>query len=243
VLARRPAYPSFARVSPLGGESTVPYGRPVQKGTFVVREPKQERSRLSFDRAVDAAVELLIERGSDAFTFNDVAARAGVSTGSIYGRVDSKDDLLRFAHAREMARISDQQKRLFEESAPPGEPLAASVRRLVATTSQFLRDNAAVMGPFMLLANSDDVIADAGRVTAREMLESFRTALLRADIRHPEPERAIAWSFRVVYSVVARWLGLGGDAAAAGEGDWDQMLADLSEMVTAFLGGPGSAQG
>jgi AcrR family transcriptional regulator len=223
-------------------QDSVPYGRSVQNGPFVVREPKQERSRLSFDKAVDAAVALLVERRSDSFTLNEVAARAGVSTGSIYGRVDSKDDLLRFAHAREMARMSADQRKLFEQPPPPDEALAATVRRIVAATGQFLRDNAAVMAPFMLLANSDEVIADAGRATAGEMLEFFCAALLiqRPAIRHAEPERAVAWSFTVVYSVVARWLGLGGDVAASGEGEWGQMLADLSEMVTAFLANEGS---
>ncbi len=217
----------------------VPYGPHVQDGTFVVREPKQERSRLSFDKAVDAAVALLIERGSDAFTLNEVAALAGVSTGSIYGRVDSKDDLLRFAHAREMARIGAAQKQLFDPMPPADEPLATNVREVVATTSRFLRDNAAVMSPFMRLANSDPVIADAGRTAAWDMRDAFCAALLaaRPEIHHPDPERAVAWSFTVVYSVVGRWLGLGGDVAAAGEGEWDQMLSDLSEMVTAFLSG------
>src|SRR4051812_25362918 len=119
----------------------VPYGRHVQDGTFVVREPKQERSRLSFDKAVDAAVALLIERGSDAFTLNEVAARAGVSTGSIYGRVDSKDDLLRFAHAREMARLGAAQGQLFDELPSPDEPLADTAEAVVGITGRFLRDN------------------------------------------------------------------------------------------------------
>ena len=47
----------------------------------------------------------------------------------------------------------------------------------------------------------------------------------------------MSWSFTVIYSVLARWLGLGSDLASAGEGDWDSMLGDLAEMVTAFLTG------
>src|SRR4051812_29557160 len=107
--------------------SVVTYRARVENRPAYAREPKQERSRASFERAVDAAVALLVERRSDAFTLAEVAARGGVSIGSIYGRVDSKDDLLRAAHAREMARIAAEQERVFGAPAPAGESLHAAV--------------------------------------------------------------------------------------------------------------------
>jgi hypothetical protein len=69
------------------------------------------------------------------------------------------------------------------------------------------------------------------------MAGAFAAALLarREEIGHPEPERAAAWAFTVVYSVLARWLGLGSDRASAGEGEWGAILDDLAAMVTAFL--------
>jgi hypothetical protein len=83
------------------------------------------------------------------------------------------------------------------------------------------------------------VIADLGRTSYQELSAAFSAALLerRAEITHPEPERAATWSCTVVYSVLARWLGLGSAPEAAGEGDWDVILGDLAEMITAFLAG------
>lgn len=204
-----------------------------------VREPKQVRSRRSFDRVVDAAVTLLAERGSDVFTLAEVAERAGVSIGSIYGRVDSKDDLLRAAHAREMARIDDATTAAFADDRPRDEPLRRGVDHVIRTTAELLRGNAAVMAPFMLVAHRDPVVAEAGRAAHGRLVEAFGAALLahRDAIRHPDPERAVRWSCTVVYSVLARWLGLGSDPQAAGEGDWEQIVADLTDMITAFLGG------
>jgi AcrR family transcriptional regulator len=215
----------------------LPYGRDVGNVNAYVREPKQERSRVSFDKAVDAAVALLVERRSATFTLAEVADRAGVSTGSIYGRVDSKDDLLRTAHAREMARLSEEQRLAFEASGPAGEPFAATVTRLVQTVGGLLQRNAPVLAPFMLMAAHDPVIADGGRAGYDELSGAFGAALLAraTSITHPEPERAVAWSCTVVYSVLARWLGLGSAPEAAGQGEWDVILADLAEMVTAFL--------
>ncbi len=37
-----------------------------------VREPKQELSRQAFDKALDAAVALMVERGTDSFTLAEV---------------------------------------------------------------------------------------------------------------------------------------------------------------------------
>lgn len=209
-----------------------------------VREPKQERSRLSFDKALDAVVELLMERRSDAFTLVEVAKRAGVSTGSMYGRVSSKDDLIRAAHAREMERISEEQRTVFAGSPPPGEAFGPAVERVITTSADLLRRNAAVLAPFMIIANQDSQIAQVGGRAHAEMRAAFVAALeTRADeIKHPDPRHALDWSFTVVYSVLARWLGLGSAQDAAGEGEWWTILADLTHMVMAYLAGPVEAK-
>ena len=201
------------------------------------REPKQQRSRMSFERAVDAAVQLLVERRSDAFTLAEVADRAAVSTGSIYGRVDSKVALLRAAHSREMARITAEQERAFGEAPPEDEHLSETVVRVIRTLADLLHRNAPVLKPFMVLADHDSSVADLGKPGYDSMVAAFCNALLRCrhEISHPDAERAVAWSCTVVYSVLARWLGLGSAPLAAGEGDWESILTNLSEMVTAFL--------
>ncbi|SFJ42438.1 DNA-binding transcriptional regulator, AcrR family [Amycolatopsis sacchari] len=225
-------------VSP--GAAAVPYGRPVESVNARVREPKQERSRLSFDKALDAVVALLVERRSDAFTLADVAQRAGVSTGSIYGRVSSKDDLIRAAHVREMARIGEEQRAAFAGPAPEGETFGEAVERVLGTAAELLRRNAPVLGPFMLLANTDAQIAELGGAAHAELRDAFVAALAEREdeIRHPDPHRALEWSFTVVYSVLARWLALGSTQQASGEGEWSEILVDLARMVLAFLTQP-----
>jgi AcrR family transcriptional regulator len=217
--------------------TAIPYGRRVVAENSFVREPKQERSRVSFDKALDAAVSLMVERRSDGFTLAEVAQRAGVSTGSIYGRVDSKEDLIRSAHAREMARIQAEQDLAFGDAAPSEETFPETVARVVRTVGELLRAQAPVLAPFMAIGAHDPVLAQGGKAAYLQMVEAYRSMLLarREEIRHPEPERAVDWSCVVVYSVLARWLGLGSEPEAAGEGDWEQILRDLSAMVTAFL--------
>jgi AcrR family transcriptional regulator len=207
-----------------------------------VRAPKQERSRQSFDRAIDAATSLMVERRSGAFTLAEVAARSGVSVGSIYARVSSKEDLIRVAHARLMQRLSDSTTRAFAQQADLDASLREVVGCAVGVLAELLRENAPAMSPFMRVAHRDPVIADAGRKAHEDMVAAFRTLLLTAGpaIRRPDRERAVSWSCTVVYSVLARQLGLGSDPDAAVEHPWDELVDDLTELVAAYLAGPPS---
>ncbi len=206
-----------------------------------VREPKQQRSRQSFEKALDATVSLLAERRSDAFTLAEVAQLAGVSTGSIYGRVESKTDLIRAAHLRETERIWQVQRTMFGADGDPApESLEAAVTHTVRVTAELLRTEAPVLSPFMRIGSDDPVIYAQARPAYEDMHDRFCAALLAqsSGIGHADPGRAVEWTYRVVYSVLARWLGLGSAPEAAGEGDWEQVLADLSAMVGAYLAGP-----
>ncbi len=71
------------------------------------RAPKQARSRRTLERLLEATVALIEEEGLAGATIPEVAARAGVSTGTIYRRFADKDALVRAAF-----------RRFFEESRP-----------------------------------------------------------------------------------------------------------------------------
>ncbi|GAA5051604.1 AcrR family transcriptional regulator [Thermocatellispora tengchongensis] len=208
----------------------------------VARAPKQERSRLSFERAQDAVVALLVEHGSDSFTLAEVAERAGVSIGSMYTRVASKDDLILAVQQREMARIEEETRRALDGPPSADVPFPEVVRGLVVSTGELLRSNAGIMRPFMLRANTDPEVARLGKQSSQVLAGLFRARLLgRPDaIRHAQPDRAVRWCFTMVYSVLARYLGLGSSPESAGEGDWDELLDDLAETVTLYLTTPRS---
>jgi AcrR family transcriptional regulator len=200
----------------------------------LVREPRQARSRQSFDRALDAAVALLAERGSASFTLVEVARASGVSTGSMYGRVASKDDLIRVAHAREMDRISAETASAFAAA-----PLAASrperIAFAVSALADLLQRNAPVMSPFMLLANHDDVIATGGKAAHDQMTGQFERALLGPSSRRAGQREAARWACTVAYSVLARQLALGSDPGAAADYRLGQVVDELTTMITAYF--------
>jgi AcrR family transcriptional regulator len=63
-------------------------------GTADERAPLTERGRRTRDRLVAAAREVFEEQGFNDTTMSDVAARAGVSHGTVYVYFDSKSALL-----------------------------------------------------------------------------------------------------------------------------------------------------
>jgi len=79
------------------------------KRATVRRVPRQERSKILVDCIRIAACDILQKRGPKALTTNNIAARAGVSIGSLYQYFANKEEIL-----EEVFR--EQADRSFEDS-------------------------------------------------------------------------------------------------------------------------------
>jgi AcrR family transcriptional regulator len=98
------------------------------------RDPLGPSSR---DRILAAASKLFAERGHDATTMEDVAARAGFTVGALYRHFGGKPDLLLAVIGAALERIPAFQQRAARPRARLSEtigtyvtPQAAEVRRL-----------------------------------------------------------------------------------------------------------------
>jgi AcrR family transcriptional regulator len=58
------------------------------------KTPRQERSRRTVERILDAATRVLAERGYDGASTNRIAAAAGLSNGSLYQYFPNKDAIV-----------------------------------------------------------------------------------------------------------------------------------------------------
>jgi AcrR family transcriptional regulator len=201
------------------------------------RVPKQGRSRQSFERIIEATIELLRERAYDQITLAEICQRSEVSTGSLYGRVAGKDELLRVVQVRFLERLGEQFTAEAERIAREAHGLAQVVPAVVAGLGNLLKQNAAVLRAFMLRGPFDAAISAAGGRSADENHAKF-IALVRAcgdEIRHPQPERAIDSSMLLIYATQARFLGLDSVGGMGQESNWNALLTDLSDMMLAFL--------
>jgi AcrR family transcriptional regulator len=200
------------------------------------RAPKQTRSRQSFDRMLDAAIEIINEGGLAALTLAEVSRRSRVSIGSIYCRVDSKDALIREVQARALTEMDHEFAMLVNRVRRKGLGLRELVPTIVRELALYLRRHARLLGAFMQQAAVDPVIESVGRKSWQQNALDFKLILLErhAEFRHPDPEHAASTCFMVVYGCLARYLGLGSQGEGDG-GGWNELIEDLGLMALGFL--------
>lgn len=96
--------------------------------------PRQERSRLMDELILEAAARVLAESGPTVFTTNRVAARAGISVGSLYQYYPNKAALLFRLHERESTdTLATVAGILTDASRTPRERVFAAVRAFFET--------------------------------------------------------------------------------------------------------------
>lgn len=83
---------------------------------------------------LDAALQVFAEHGLARARVEDIAARAGVSKGTVYLYFDSKEELFREAVRDRIARTLET----LEAAAPPGDPVAR-IQRFIDAYWKHLR--------------------------------------------------------------------------------------------------------
>jgi AcrR family transcriptional regulator len=116
--------------------------RPSRRG--VPKGDKRQRTRA---RLIEAAAQVIGEKGYEKTSLEEVAARAGMTRGAIYGNFASKDELL--------LAFVEQRWRPVVPRFRPGAPLSEQMRLLgeaVADAAEERRAQAAGALSFMLYA-------------------------------------------------------------------------------------------
>ncbi|MET0338788.1 MAG: helix-turn-helix domain-containing protein [Caulobacter sp.] len=90
------------------------------------RSPRQARAASTVDAIVDATFQLLEERGFEVLTTNHIAARAGVSIGTLYQYFADKNDVLAAMAQRRAEAVRESIAAMLIE-----QPNLGSVRPIV----------------------------------------------------------------------------------------------------------------
>jgi AcrR family transcriptional regulator len=93
------------------------------------RAPKQARSAWTRERLLDVLCDLLAEQPLEAIRVTDIADRAGVTVGAIYGRFDGKNEMVAAAYDR----YSDDAVKRMESWAEDPRWAQATPREIVAS--------------------------------------------------------------------------------------------------------------
>jgi AcrR family transcriptional regulator len=210
-----------------------------------LRPPLQNRSRETLERVLDAGEKLLVEKGWDGFTVQEVSRRSKVSIGSIYARAPSKEALLLAVYDRAVDRIAaDNEAGLAADEhwagMEPRELIMEATRELAV---QMLRHQA-MLRVFMNRSPVDPVISERGDQAVRKAASRYEELLLRHKDRftHPDPSLAIEIAFRMVFSPMSRRISFGPNWGAYRPVEDDQLIEELGRGVAAYLLEPPDAQ-
>lgn len=183
-----------------------------------IREPQQQRARESLERVLDAGAEVLAEGGYEAFSIADVCRRAGVSVGSVYGRVDGKDELFLAVHEREIGRMSAELLASLEPG-PRWRRLSTEslISRAVRVYGEHTLDHAALLRAVVLRAAVDQRVLVQGSRTNEAVSDAFCALLLERadDYPHRDPTGAVRTAFELVSDSLLWRLAFGAELAGS----------------------------
>ncbi len=203
--------------------------------------PRQERSRQTLERILDAAEALFTRKGYENTTLVDIARLAGLSIGSIYRRFPDKDSILQTIHESYCTLRTDDFAQVFDPvnwtQADVGEIVPAIIDYLFAT----YRQSPGILCMIEKQRLVNPVVNE--RATAwNDYVISLMYRLLseHADgIAHADVARAVSFVHYVMHRVLAMTSLLEqAEAAPAYRIGDDGFKAEMTRMVLGYLNGP-----
>ena len=201
------------------------------------RPPQQSRSQETLDRILDAAEQVLAEKAFGEATLAEIMERAGVTVGAFYRRYPDKNALLR--HLDE---------RFFDEMGARGDELFAPEKWGGATARKIIEEFAlqavetyslrrGLLRSLFLRARTDTVLQQSALQVNKQFIEKLRALLMprRAEMSHPDPERAIELGFMMMVGSL-RELVVFGETWPAPPAHTPLLAAEIARMYCGYLG-------
>jgi AcrR family transcriptional regulator len=203
----------------------------------VSRKPQQGRSKASLERMLTAGRELMLERGSEEFTLQEVSERGQVSIGSIYLRFESKDNLVRGVIAEALDALNADEDQLLERLALDCKTLATFVPAYVEGYAEVLRRHAPLLRLTMERAASDPLVSAPGKQSAlRAETNATNAMLTHASEFGGQDHKVKAQSaYHIVFATLARQLSLGSSGEAVHDYDWNLLKREMARMMLAYF--------
>jgi AcrR family transcriptional regulator len=211
--------------------------RMTARSSIPINVPKQRRSRASFERVLDTAVELLKERGYEGFTLQEVSKRSKASIGSIYGRVKSKDELFHAVQDYALAKIDAEVQAILDPAKWAKAPPQKLIQLLVRELGEHLRRHTPILRSFISREAADAVVRKRGKKSHALVADRFQALLmLHADeFVHPDPEHGVAFCFNLTFAAIAKHLDLDTMTPSQDGAQWNQLLEDLGRVTSLYL--------
>jgi len=144
----------------------------LQTGIEPRRVPVQARSRERVERILDAAAQLLADKGYDAVKTNSIAQRAGVSIGSIYQFFPNRFAIFNALAARYREKIANSLSKTLGSKAPD-RPWEESLEDAFDSLAEMWRNDWAFHSVWQAIQNTAELT---------EAREKYREMLINEDL-------------------------------------------------------------
>ncbi|MFM6932114.1 MAG: TetR/AcrR family transcriptional regulator [Novosphingobium sp.] len=203
----------------------------------VSRKPQQGRSKASLERMLVAARDLMLERGSEEFTLQEVSERGQVSIGSIYLRFESKDNLVRGVIAEELDALGADETAMLARLDKECPDLDSFVPAYVEDYAELLRRHAPLLRMTMERAVFDPLVSGPGKENALRAETDATAAFMKHASQfggrdHTGKAQA---AYHIIFATLARQLSLGSTGEAAHGYDWSLLKRELGRMCLAYF--------
>lgn len=182
------------------------------------KEPQQQRSRHSREAILAAALECFGQHGWRGTSIGMIAARAGVSVGTVYGHFANKHDLLLTVARERLSTVNEMMS--LADFAAASEPMPA-LSSLVENVIRRRREAAGLLLAWSDASQDHEELADAERALRTQFLDVV-TAIVEVLARNGnarvglDPRRMAIAVVGVIESVHRPpWTALDPAAAAA----------------------------
>lgn len=170
-----------------------------------IRPPRQVRTQESLERLLDAAEALLAEKRFEDVHVAELASRAGTSVAAFYRRFEDKEGLLHALHER----LCEEAFATADDALAPARWEGAGIRQILETVVPFLirvlEEREALDLAVYQRGLTDAAMRERSIRLIHYVMEGLSRLVLarRAELAHPEPERAVAFAWLQMFSVLA----------------------------------------
>ena len=168
------------------------------------RPPRRRPAHESLEKLLDAAEELLRQEELYNFTVQRVLERAGVSAGSLYTRFPAgKEAMLHAVQDRFYARVQPPILEALEAQKNVKQSLEDAVDNAFSILIAHLVKERRLLRAFIMFSAFDPVMRRKGHRINTERRAAVAAVLAehRAEIGHPDPDKAINQAYDMYLSV------------------------------------------
>lgn len=203
-----------------------------------VKPPRQARSQKTLERVLDAAEEIIFERGVASVTVSEVVRRAGSSVGAFYARFPDKDSLLATLHERSCSEALATAELAFDPVRWETKELGSVISEVVRFTASLCHERRGLLLAFIALAATDAAYAER-RANLESQIAGLLYEFLRIredEVSHPDLRTAARVATRIMLGTVEYGALLERASPNDAEPSDDRIAAELARAVLSYLG-------